>query len=131
MPFLRITVHSAALSNEQVQHLQRGATELMVSGMRKPLEGTAVLVEQILQGGWSIAGRPVAVAAQVDVTICLGSNTPAEKASFMAEMMALLRSVLGAGLQDETYIVIHEIAPDTYGRGGLTRAERDRLRQAG
>jgi 4-oxalocrotonate tautomerase len=128
MPFVRLTIHGPALSDEQVQRLQRGTTELMVSGLRKPLEGTAVLVEQSHQGSWSIAGRPTAVAAQVDTIICLGSNSSAEKAMFMAEMMTLLRSVLGAGLPDETYIAIHEIAPDTYGRGGLTRAERDRQR---
>jgi phenylpyruvate tautomerase PptA (4-oxalocrotonate tautomerase family) len=37
-----------------------------------------------------------------------------------------LRETLGAGLGEDTYIVIHDMARDSYGRGGLSRAERDR-----
>jgi 4-oxalocrotonate tautomerase len=102
----------------------------MTSGMRKPLEGIAVLVEQVDHGGWSIAGAPVNIAAQVDAVIGVSTNTAAEKAEFMAGMMGLLHSVLGSDLRDETYIVIHEVDTGSYGRGGLTRAERDRRRQA-
>jgi hypothetical protein len=49
----------------------------------------------------------------------------------MAGMMALLRATLGTGLGEDIYIVIHEMARNTYGRrGGLSRAERDRRRAA-
>ena len=58
MPFIRITVLGPTLAPEQIRRLQQGTTDLMTSVMRKPLEGTAVLVEQINQGGWSIAGKP-------------------------------------------------------------------------
>ncbi len=125
MPFIRITVFGPALTVQQVTHLQRGTTDLMTSGMRKPIDGTSVVVEQIGHGGWSIAGEPVSLAAQVDAVIGKGTNSRAEKAEFMADMMALLRTVLGPALRDETYIVIHEIDPASYGRGGLTRAQRD------
>ncbi len=128
MPFIRISVLAPTLSAEQIRKLQAGTTELMVTGMRKPIQGTAVLVERINDGGWSIAGDTMTVAAHVEATIGLGSNTASEKAQFMAAMMKLLRSVLGEALRDETYIVFHEVKTDTYGRGGLTRAERDRQR---
>jgi 4-oxalocrotonate tautomerase len=85
--------------------------------MRKPLEGTSVLVEQITRGGWSIAGTPVKLTAQVEATIGLGTNTSDEKARFLAEMMKLLRDVLGPQLRDETYITIHEFNHDSYGEG--------------
>lgn len=126
MPFIRISILAPKLSADQIRQLQLGTTELMVSGMRKPIQGTAVLVERIGEGGWSIAANAATVAAHVEATIGLGSNTPSEKAHFMGAMMKLLRSVLGEELRDETYIVFHEVKTDTYGRGGLTRAERDR-----
>ena len=131
MPFIRITVHGPTLTAEQIQHMQQGTTDLMVSVMRKPVEGVAVLVEQVIQSAWSIAGRPIGVAAHVEATIAQGTNTPDEKAKFIAEMWTLLRSALGPELREETYIVCHEIDTKAYGRGGFTRAERDRGRQGG
>jgi len=129
MPFIRITVLAPTLSAEQIHRLQQGTTDLMTSVMRKPLEGTSVLVEQV-QGGWSIAGAPVQVGAQVDATIGSATNTVEEKAQFITKMMQLLRDVLGPELRDETYIAFHEFNHDSYGRGGLTRTERIRRRAA-
>jgi len=130
MPFIRITVLAPALTSDQILRLQQGTTNLMTSVMRKPIEGTSVLVEQIGRGGWSIAGTAVSIGAQVEATIGLGTNTPDEKARFMSEMMNLLRDVLGQELRDETYITFHEFNHESYGRGGLTRAERERRRAA-
>lgn len=130
MPFVRITVLAPTLAPAQLRLLEEGTTERIVAVMRKPIEGTAVLVERVSGGGWSIAGRPVSVAAQVDVTIGAGTNTADEKARFMGEMWQLLWTVLGPELRPESYIVFHEIDPGSYGRGGLTRAERERRRAA-
>jgi phenylpyruvate tautomerase PptA (4-oxalocrotonate tautomerase family) len=130
MPFIRITVIGPTLTLDQIHRLQEGTTDLMTGTMRKPIEGTSVLVEQIHQGGWSIARAQVPIAAQVEVTIGLDTNTPDEKARFMTEMMALLRTVLGREVREETYITIREFLHDSYGRGGLTRAERDQRRTA-
>lgn len=130
MPFIRITVLGPTLAPEQISRLQQGTTDLMTSVMRKPLDGTSVVVEQINQGGWSIAGTPVHIAAQVEATIGLGTNTVEEKAQFMKEMMQLLRAVLGKELREETYITFHEFDHGSYGRGGLTRAERERRQSA-
>jgi len=44
----------------------------------------------------------------------------------MADMLQLLRAVLGQELRNETYITFHQFDHDSYGRGGLTRAERER-----
>ncbi len=45
-------------------------------------------------------------------------------------MMRLLKTVLGKELRDETYITFHQFDHDSYGRGGLTRTERERRRKA-
>jgi 4-oxalocrotonate tautomerase len=125
VPFLRITVLAPALAPEQVRRLHQGATDLLVNVLRKPLAGVAVLVERLAgDAGWTIAGTPVPVAAGVDAIIGAGTNTAAEKARFSAEMMALLQAVLGPELREETYIVLHELPHDSYGRGGLTRSGR-------
>ncbi len=129
MPFIRITVFGPTLSVQHIERLQQGTTDLMGSVMRKPLQGTSVLVEQVGQGGWRIAGEPVGAAAHVDVVIGKDTNRTADIAQFMSRMMKLLRSVVGRELRDETYIVVHEMDATTYGRGGLSRAERDRERE--
>jgi 4-oxalocrotonate tautomerase len=126
MPFVRITVFGPAPTTDQIQRLQSGTTDLMVSVMRKPIDGVATLVERVSEGAWSIAGRPVGVATHVEATVAEGANTSDEKARFIAEMWTLLRSTLGPHLRDETYIVVRETAASSYGRGSLTRAERDR-----
>jgi 4-oxalocrotonate tautomerase len=130
MPFTRITVLSPKLSSDQVGRLQQGTTELMATVMRKPMVGLAVLVEHLASAGWSIAGDSVPVAAHVDAIIGQGTNTTGEKARFMADMWKLLRSVLGPELREESYIVLHEMDTRSYGRGGVTRAERDREKEA-
>jgi 4-oxalocrotonate tautomerase len=131
MPFIRITVLGPTLTSEQIRRIQQGTTDLMVAVMRKPVEGVAVLVEQVIQSAWSIAGRSMSVAAHVEATVAQNTNSPDEKARFIAEMWSLLRSALGSELREETYIVVHEIETKAYGRGGLTRAERDRRLQGG
>src|SRR5215467_86277 len=95
MPFIRITVMAPTLTLGQIHRLQEGTTELMTGLMRKPIQGTSVLVEQIRLGGWSIARAQVPIGAHVEVTIGVGTNTPSEKARFMNEMMELLRAALG------------------------------------
>ena len=125
MPFIRISVFGRNAGAAEIQRLQTETTRLMTSIMRKPAAGTAVLVEQVC-GDWSIAGRSVVVGAQVDVTIGRGTNTAEEKARFISEMMALLRAALGDDLPEASYIVLHELDLNSYGRGGITRAERER-----
>ena len=124
MPFIRITVFGCSLTPAQIDRLQQGTTDLMTTVMRKPLVGTAVLVEQVAAGGWTIAGKKVDVAAQVEATIGAGTNTPEEKAQYIAETMKLLRETIGPQLKDETYISLLEFDHHSYGRGGLTRARR-------
>ena len=50
MPFVRITVFGPRLTTEQTQRLHSGATDLMVSVMRKPIDGEATLVEAVPEG---------------------------------------------------------------------------------
>ena len=130
MPFVHIIVFAPQLGGEQIRQLEKATTDLMTVIMRKPIEGTAVFVEHIDSAGWTVAGAAVGRAAHVEATIGRGTNTANEKARFISEMTKLLRCALGAELPNETYVVLHELDHDAYGRGGITRAERDPRRDA-
>ncbi len=125
MPFIRVTTFGQILDEDQITCIQEVTTDLMVRVMRKPLGGISVLVEAIERGGWSIAGEKISVGAHVESTIGIDTNTSEEKSTFMSEMMAMLKSVLGPSLNDETYISFHEFSHDSYGRGGISRFQRE------
>jgi 4-oxalocrotonate tautomerase len=129
MPFVRVTTFGPSLTADQIIGLQQGITELMTGVMRKPNVSVAVLVEQVTQGGWSIAGKQVSKAAQVECHIGAGTNTPEEKAEFMSRVIKLLQSTIGLDVQDVSYTMVHEHHHDSYGRGGLSRNLREKLRQ--
>jgi 4-oxalocrotonate tautomerase len=124
MPFVNIKIAGLTLAPEQVQRLQSEATRLMVEVMRKNFQLTAVLVEQVAASGWTVGGAPVKVAAHLDVKVTAGTNTPDEKRRFIAEATDLLRAVVGPALNPVTYVVVHDIAADAWGYGGLTQAAR-------
>lgn len=130
MPFIRITTFGTDLHPLQISRLQQVTTDLMLTTMRKPLAGIAVLVDEVRHGAWCIAGASVPVGAHVEASVGKGQNTPAEKAEFISGMMAVLREVLGDGLGDgvgeSTYVALHEFDFDSYGRGGFSRAARER-----
>lgn len=75
MPLIGITALSPALSADQIRRLQQGTTELMVSGMRKPVASVAVLVEHLESARWSIAGRAAPIAAHAEAIIGQGTST--------------------------------------------------------
>jgi 4-oxalocrotonate tautomerase len=127
MPFVNIKVTGSVLAPEQVEHLQQGATALMAGVLRKKAELTAVLVEQVSCRYWTVGGKPVSVAAHLDVKVTEDTNTAAEKRRFIDEAMQLLRSALGADLNPIAYVVIHEVPKDAWGWGGLTQEHRAEL----
>lgn len=112
------------LRQSQVQRLQAGITGLTAETLHEvgPLVG--VLVEQVPLSGWSVGGEPVTWAAQVDAIISAETNTSEEKARFIAETSRLLKDVLGSGLAEVSYVVIHEVPNDSWGYDGLTQAHR-------
>ncbi len=124
MPFVNIKVAGPTLTPEQVKRLQQGATALMADVMRKVADLTAVLVEQVAVGSWTIGGEPARAAAHLDVKVTAGTNSEGEKARFVAEAMQLLRGVIGADLNPVTYVVVHEVAGDAWGWSGQTQVGR-------
>ncbi len=124
MPFIHVKVAGPKLEKAQTTQLQKGVTTLMADILHKKAPLTAVLVEQVDIAGWSVGAEPIPRAAQVDAIISAGTNTPAEKAHFIAEVNRLLHDVLGPELPDVTYVVIHDVPQDSWGYGGFTQAHR-------
>ena len=124
MPFVHIRVAGARLLPAQVVALQTEATHLMATIMRKKAELTAVLVEQLDVDGWSVGAARVPLAAHLDVKVTSGTNTPDEKAAFVAKAHGLLKTVCGANLPVATYVVVDEIAANAWGYDGQTQAAR-------
>jgi|APTNR8051073442_1049403.scaffolds.fasta_scaffold05300_7 4-oxalocrotonate tautomerase len=130
MPFIRVSVSGPTLTPQHIERLQTGVTDLMVSSLGKRRELTSVLIEQPQGGGWSIGGAPMGVAAHLNAKITRGTNSTAEKARFVAEAMALLRTVVGDALDDRTYVVVDEITGDAWGYGGQTQDHRQEFAAA-
>jgi 4-oxalocrotonate tautomerase len=126
MPFINIKVAGEPLAKHQITALQKSITGLMVEILHKvgPLVG--VLVEQVQPDSWSVGAEQVKRAAQVDAIVSAGTNTPEQKARFIAEVNGLLRTVLGTDLAEVTYVVVHEVAKDSWGYNGLTQEHRAR-----
>jgi 4-oxalocrotonate tautomerase len=124
MPFINVKVAGQPLEQRQVAEIQKGITSLMADVLHKvgPLVG--VLVEQVPLAGWSVGAAPVTRAAQIDAIVSAGTNTPEEKARFIAEANKLLKSVLGPDLSEVAYIVVHDVPKDSWGYNGLTQLDR-------
>lgn len=128
MPFITVKVAGPTLAQSQVERIQAGITALMTDILHKvgPLVG--VLVEAVPLSGWSVGAQPVTCAAQVDAVISAGTNTAEEKGRFIAGASRLLKDVLGPGLAEVSYVVIHEVPKDGWGYDGLTQAHRAQRR---
>lgn len=126
MPFVRVTLASPSLTEPALAALRAGVTRLMAETLAKRADLTAVLVERVAPGAWSVGAEPVDVAAHLAATVTAGSNSPAQKADFIAAAHRLLAETLGAGLPLATYVVVDEVPAESWGYGGLTQARRAR-----
>lgn len=130
MPFIRITIAGPSLEPAQIRALQRGTTEQMASILGKKAALTNVLVEQTASASWSIGGETAEIGAYVDAKITEGTNTSEEKARYIAAAMTMLRDVLGPSVPKASYVVIHDLAGESWGYDGVTQAARRVARAA-
>jgi len=123
MPFINVKV-GGALDEAHVERLQRDVTALMADVLGKVAELTAVHVERVGSGSWSVGAERVPVAAHLDATVTAGSNTTTQKARFIAAAHALLREFLGPELPVASDVVVTEVPGDSWGYSGQTQASR-------
>lgn len=128
MPFARLTLNPA-LTSEAARALAQGLTALIAEALAKEASLTAVLVESPT-GLWTIAATPRSQAAHLEVRVTAGTNSPAQKADFIARAQALLRAAL-PGLAPASYVCVLESPATDWGYDGQTQAARAQKRSGG
>ena len=133
MPGLKLTV-SGAPDEALSRRLAAELTALTCTTLRKKPERTMVQVRYLPHEHWFIAARSLADhgknSFRLELTITEGTNTPEEKARYIAAAMAMLRDVLGPAVPKASYVVLHDIAGEAWGYDGVTQAARRLARAA-
>lgn len=125
MPYCHLAVGSA-VSPQLRRFLANYLTALIADLLNKRREVTAIRIEDCPPGQWFIGGDPLGdtcVPAHATLYITAGTNSAAEKATFISQLDGLLRDTFG-DLPEASYVVIHEVAASDWGYAGQTQAAR-------
>jgi len=133
MPYINIRV-GTRLTDQQRAELAGRTTDAMNTIMGKKRVVTVVHIDESVAQNWSVNGRsltPVdARPAYVDIKITEGTNNAAQKSEMIRTTAQMLKDVLGA-VQEAAYVVIDDVAGDSWGYNGRTQADRARERSSG
>jgi 4-oxalocrotonate tautomerase len=126
MPFIH--VQFAAAQGVAVDHaaIARTLTGLAAGVLHKKAELTAVRVEPVEPATWFIGNEPIGQARstlQAQIQITRGTNTPDEKARFIAAVFDEIGALVGA-LHPTSYVVVEELDANAWGYGGRTQEAR-------
>lgn len=132
MPFLDIRLSAPCLPGKVAQ-IAGSMTDLTVEVLGKRREVTAAVVQCIAPGHWSVGGESLNAAGSgsffLEVNVTEGSNTPEQKAAFVAAAFAAAEAILGR-LDAASYVIVREIPAQAWGYQGRTQAARTAQRQA-
>jgi len=127
MPTLLLKV-SPPPTSERSHALARALTDITAQQLGKRREVTAVVIEHLPPSQWWIGAEAVAEpTAYLEISITEGTNTPAEKAAFIAAAFAELQQQLAApdaALAPASYVVVRELPAQDWGYGGVTQLAR-------
>ena len=108
MTHVHISTAGPTLAPEQVHRLQARATEAAANVLDRGRRSVSVLVTRAPVNGWSIEGRPVHLAAHVQVRITGAPTTAGQRICLVAELQDLLRLVFGPVMPDATLVVVDD-----------------------
>ncbi len=126
MPYINIRL-GGKVGNDRKKKLFETTTSLMNTVMGKRREVTVVHIQESEPQQWSTnasqltANEPT--SAYVEIKVTDGTNTPEEKAEMIFQTVRMLQDVVGT-IQEACYVVIDEIAADSWGYDGKTQAAR-------
>lgn len=132
MPTLQLHISPPQPAARHAALAQR-LTALTASTLGKRADVTAVLIEELPAGRWSVGGVPVQrPTARLEICITQGTNTAEEKAAFVGAAWNELEAQLGqgGGLEPASYVVVRDVPATDWGYGGQTQRSRQRLRAA-
>lgn len=120
MPFVSATL-CAEPSPELTARAVQVLTDLTVEALGKERERTTVVVGYVPATQWARGGTLPAQGFFVEVKITSGTNSRGDKARYVREVNRSLQSLLGGAAG---YVLVEEIAPDSWGHGGETQEVR-------
>lgn len=126
MPFIDIKLAGPCLP-ENIERFAAGMTDLVVDLLHKQRELTAAVVHCVASHHWHVGGRAVSSDGRatffVEANVTAGTNTPQQKAAFIAAAFAAAEAILGK-IDAASYVIVREIPADAWGYQGLTQAAR-------
>lgn len=126
MPFLDIRLSAPCLP-EKVAQVAARMTDLTVEILGKRREVTAAVVQCVAPGHWTVGGESLNVAGGgsffLEANVTAGTNTPVQKAAFVAAAFAAAEAILGR-LDAASYVIVREIPAEAWGYQGRTQAAR-------
>ncbi|MEP3474678.1 MAG: tautomerase family protein [Hyphomicrobiales bacterium] len=130
MPFINITHSGSKLSEEQRGKLFKETTRLMNEVMHKKEELTSVRIDNYEAGDWAIGSKRMSMssssAVYMDIKVTQGTNTAEEKSEMIRQSTLMLKEIIGP-VAEASYVVIHEVAGDSWGYNGLTQLARAQM----
>lgn len=131
MPFIHIRLAGAAPTQDRLAALSQEIVAITAHHLRKQAALTAVLIEPLVAAGlWTVGDSAPPTAAHLEIAVTAGTNTAAEKAAFIAAATDALRRAAGPDLPLASYVVVREIAADSWGYDGRTQADRQAASKA-
>lgn len=126
MPYLDIKLSGPCLP-DNIEKLASCMTDLAVGLLRKERAVTAATVQCVPPGHWMIGGTPTTDRGQttffLEINVTAGTNTPEEKAAFIAAAFRDAERVLGR-LAPASYVIVREVPADAWGYQGVTQQAR-------
>ncbi len=130
MPFINITHSGSKLTEEQREGLFKETTRLMNEVMHKKEELTSVRIDNYEAGDWAIGSKRMSMssssAVYMDIKVTQGTNTAEEKSEMIRQSTLMLKEIIGP-VAEASYVVIHEVAGDSWGYNGLTQLARAQM----
>ncbi|MGH1405358.1 MAG: tautomerase family protein [Rhodomicrobiaceae bacterium] len=130
MPFINITYSGSKLTEEQREGLFKETTRLMNEVMHKKEKLTSVRIDNYEAGDWAIGSKRMSMssssAVYMDIKVTQGTNTAEEKSDMIRQSTLMLKKIIGP-IAEASYVVIHEVAGDSWGYNGLTQLARAQM----
>lgn len=128
MPVLKLKL-APPQAPEVHARLASALTAITASLLGKRPEVTAVVIDAVPADRWYIQSQSHAVAgptALLEISITAGTNTPAEKETFIRAAFDELQRQLGQGrpLAEASYVVVRELPASDWGYQGRTQLAR-------
>lgn len=131
MPTLQLKLSPPVAADVQAA-LAQDLTRLAAERLGKRPEVTALMVEPLAAARWYIGAQAEpGPTAWLEISITAGTNSPAQKADFIAAAHAVLQRHLGweQPLAPASYVIVRELPASDWGYGGQTQAARNQARR--